>query len=82
MLTDKLWFWHSEYYQGNVENWLMELLNMTRSSVHSVIRSASITIGDPTFKLLEFEGMFPSQVYIALSCYTVRQCSIKMEIKK
>ena len=48
--------------QGNVENWLAELLRVTRKSVHSVIRSAAITIQDQAFKLLEFENMFPAQV--------------------
>ena len=48
--------------QGNVENWLGELLNLTRRSLHSIIRSAAIAITDPGFKLLEFENMFPSQV--------------------
>ncbi|KAL5009928.1 hypothetical protein ScPMuIL_012233 [Solemya velum] len=48
--------------QGNVEVWLGDLLKMSRKSVHSVIRSASVTINDPTFKLIEFENMFPCQV--------------------
>ena len=48
--------------QGNVETWLMELLNATRNTVHSVLRNASIAINDPAFKLLEFENMFPAQV--------------------
>ena len=53
---------HTTFYQGNVETWLGDLLHMTRKTIHSVIRSASITIGDPAFKLLEFENMFPAQV--------------------
>ena len=48
--------------QGNVETWLGDLLRLTLSSIHSVIRTASIAIQDPAFKLLEFENMFPSQV--------------------
>ncbi|ELU05307.1 hypothetical protein CAPTEDRAFT_162628 [Capitella teleta] len=48
--------------QGNVENWLGDLLRLTRKSVHGVIRTAAITIQDPAFKLLEFENMFPAQV--------------------
>ena len=54
---------HISYlFQGNVENWLDELLKTSRQSVHGVIRSASLTIADPQFKLLEFENMFPAQV--------------------
>ncbi len=49
--------------QGNVETWLADLLRVTRKSVHSVIRSAAITIQDPQFNLLEFENMFPAQVF-------------------
>ena len=48
--------------QGNVENWLGELLLGTHKSIHAIIRTASITIQDPAFKLLEFENMFAAQV--------------------
>ncbi|XP_021362874.1 dynein heavy chain 5, axonemal-like isoform X1 [Mizuhopecten yessoensis] len=48
--------------QGNVEIWLGDLLKGSRRSVHSVIRSASVSIGDSNFKLVEFENMFPAQV--------------------
>ena len=48
--------------QGNVETWLGELLKTSRRSVHSVIRAASVGIGDSGFKLIEFENMYPAQV--------------------
>lgn len=48
--------------QGNVEVWLGDLLRMSRKSVHGVIRTAFMAIGDATFKLLEFENMFPAQI--------------------
>lgn len=48
--------------QGNVEIWLGDLLRISRKSLHSITRSAAISIGDPSFKLIEFENMFPSQI--------------------
>ncbi|CAI9729037.1 dynein heavy chain 5, axonemal-like [Octopus vulgaris] len=48
--------------QGNVEVWLGDLLRISRRSLHGVIRTAAMAITDPTFKLLEFENMFPAQV--------------------
>ncbi|XP_053396215.1 dynein axonemal heavy chain 5-like isoform X3 [Mercenaria mercenaria] len=48
--------------QGNVEIWLGELLNMSKKSVHSVIRMASIQIGDPAFNMIEFENNYPAQI--------------------
>nr|QWY73219.1 dynein heavy chain 5 [Hofstenia miamia] len=48
--------------QGNVEIWLGTLLNEQRKSLHSVIRRANIAVGDPGFKLIEFEHQFPAQV--------------------
>ncbi|GAB1603059.1 dynein axonemal heavy chain 5 [Argonauta hians] len=48
--------------QGNVEVWLGELLRVSRRSLHGVIRTAAMAITDPTFKLLEFENMFPAQM--------------------
>ncbi|KAH3727100.1 hypothetical protein DPMN_053025, partial [Dreissena polymorpha] len=48
--------------QGNVENWLGELLNTGKKSMHSVIRQSSIAIGDPSFNLIEFENDYPAQV--------------------
>jgi len=47
-------------------------LRVTRQSIHGIIRSASITITDPTFKLLEFENMFPAQVDHCLFYVTLR----------
>jgi dynein heavy chain, axonemal len=49
-------------FQGNVENWLADLLKMSRASVHDVIRSAAVSIADPNFKLLDFESSYPAQV--------------------
>ncbi|XP_074645893.1 dynein axonemal heavy chain 5-like [Tubulanus polymorphus] len=48
--------------QGNVEVWLGDLQRVSQKSVHSVIRTASVAIQDPQFKLLEFENMFAAQV--------------------
>lgn len=49
--------------QGNVEVWLKSLLDMVRSTVHSVIRKAASAIADTSsFKLIEFENVFPAQV--------------------
>ena len=38
--------------QGNVEVWLGQLLNEAMSSLHAVIREASIAIESPSFDLL------------------------------
>nr|XP_006825999.1 PREDICTED: dynein heavy chain 5, axonemal [Saccoglossus kowalevskii] len=49
--------------QGNVEIWLGELLATVRRSIHSIIRTASVAIGDKeNFKLIEFQGHYPAQV--------------------
>jgi len=48
--------------QGNVEVWLNTLLMESRSSLHSVIRTASIAIKDPSFKLKDFLDTYPAQV--------------------
>lgn len=48
--------------QGNVEIWLGKLLNMSKQSVHGVIRSASVAIKDPNFELIEFLNSYPAQV--------------------
>ena len=55
--------------QGNVEVWLGTLLEMSRKSVHHVIRTAHTAVQDQGFNLLEFLSTFPAQVLIfTLSC--------------
>ena len=55
--------------EGNVEVWLMSLMNMAQKSLHGVIRTAAMAIQDQNFQLLEFLSMFPAQVsYLPLSC--------------
>ena len=49
--------------QGNVEVWLGTLLQMSRKSVHGVIRTAHTAVQDQGFNLLEFLSTFPAQVY-------------------
>ncbi|KAI8792083.1 dynein heavy chain 5, axonemal [Biomphalaria glabrata] len=48
--------------QGNVEQWLGDLLRIGRRSLHGIIKMAAVTIQDQGFNLLEFENTFPSQV--------------------
>ncbi|XP_076449856.1 dynein axonemal heavy chain 5-like isoform X2 [Babylonia areolata] len=48
--------------EGNVETWLMNLMNMAQRSLHSVIRAAAMAIQDTSFSLLEFLETFPAQV--------------------
>ncbi|XP_066028864.1 dynein axonemal heavy chain 5 isoform X2 [Pocillopora verrucosa] len=48
--------------QGNVEVWLNTLLKESGTSLHSVIRTASIAIKDPSFKLKDFLDTYPAQV--------------------
>lgn len=48
--------------QGNVEVWLGTLLQMSRKSVHHVIRTAHTAVQDQGFNLLEFLSTFPAQV--------------------
>ncbi|XP_071801151.1 dynein axonemal heavy chain 5-like isoform X2 [Asterias amurensis] len=49
--------------QGNVELWLGELMKTIFKSLHSIIRTSSIAIGDKeNFKLIEFENTYPAQV--------------------
>ena len=57
-----LWSIFTLLLQGNVEVWLGDLLRIGRRSVHTIIRSAAVTIGDQGFNLLEFENTYPSQV--------------------
>ena len=49
---------------GNVEVWLMSLMRMAHSSMHSVIRTAATAINDTNFQLLEFLDVFPAQVSV------------------
>ena len=37
-------------------------MQLTHSSIHSIIKSAAITIDDPQFKLISFENDFCAQV--------------------
>ncbi len=48
--------------QGNVEFWLGELMNESMSSLHAVIRDASIAVQSSGFELLEFLNSFAAQV--------------------
>ena len=48
--------------QGNVEVWLGEMLTESQSSLHAVIRDASVVVQTPNFELLEFLNSFPAQV--------------------
>ena len=48
--------------QGNVEVWLGTLLNAALSSLHVVIKNASVAISDPNFELINFFNSFPAQV--------------------
>ena len=48
--------------QGNVEVWLGTLLQMSRKSVHHVIRTAHTAVQDQGFNLMEFLSTFPAQV--------------------
>ena len=50
--------------EGNVEVWLMSLMNMAQWSLHGVIRAAAMTIQDSAFNLLEFCDSFPAQVQL------------------
>jgi dynein heavy chain len=49
--------------EGNVEIWLMQLLNMSQRSLHGVIRTAYMAVSDAqNFNLLEFLHTFPAQI--------------------
>eukprot|EP00111_Clytia_hemisphaerica_P005698 TCONS_00016530-protein len=48
--------------KGNVEMWLLDLLNGAQHSLHVVIRDAAISIKDPSFEMMNFFNTFPSQV--------------------
>ena len=56
-------------FQGNVEVWLLELLQQSQKSLHGVIRTASVVIKDPSFKLIEFMDNFPAQVGVTWISY-------------
>ena len=45
-----------------MEAWLGDLLRLSRTSLHKIIRDASVTIQDTSFNLMDFENSFPAQV--------------------
>ncbi|XP_055377517.1 dynein axonemal heavy chain 5 [Condylostylus longicornis] len=50
--------------EGSVETWLTQLLVTAQASLHSIIRSAYISINDPNFALLSFLEKMQAQVGI------------------
>lgn len=48
--------------EGNVEIWLKQLLDKSKKSVHTVIRTAYMALQDTNFQLIEFLNSFPAQV--------------------
>lgn len=48
--------------QGNVEIWLGDLFCIFRKFFYSIIRFVVISIGDFSFKFIEFENMFLFQI--------------------
>ena len=49
---------------GNVENWLNDLLTISRGSIHTLILKAYRKINEPGFDLMEFLQAFPAQISI------------------
>jgi len=52
--------------KGNVELWLLDLLNGAQWSLHIVIRDAAVAIKDPAFEMMNFFNTFASQVCLCL----------------
>ena len=52
-----------------MEVWLNTLLKESGTSLHSVIRTASIAIRDPSFKLKDFLDTYPAQVWYIFQGY-------------
>ena len=51
--------------QGNVEDWLNNLLKMSHHSVHTIIRQAFYAITDSSeFDIMDFLNNFPAQVSV------------------
>ncbi|KAJ8672889.1 hypothetical protein QAD02_004150 [Eretmocerus hayati] len=50
--------------EGSVETWLMQLLQTSQQSLHSIIRQSYVMINDPNFNLLNFLEKMPAQVGI------------------
>ena len=50
--------------EGSVETWLMQLLQTSQQSLHSIIRQANTMINDQNFNLLVFLDKMPAQVGI------------------
>lgn len=48
--------------QGNVEIWFGDLFRIFRKFFYSIIRFVVISIGDFSFKFIEFENMFLFQI--------------------
>jgi len=53
---------HSVKAEGSVEVWLNHLLEMSRSSLHGIIRQAYLDITDSDVPLLELLEEYPAQV--------------------
>lgn len=50
--------------EGSVETWLMQLLQTSQQSLHSIIRQAYSMMNDISFNLLNFLDKMPAQVGI------------------